>query len=38
MVDIPIVRFDRIHTLQGWQRKSMVSALTLLGLDEWTHY
>ena len=29
-----IERFDRIHTLQGWQRKSMVSALTLLGLDE----
>jgi len=29
-----IERFDRIHTLQGWQRTSMVSALTLLGLDE----
>jgi len=29
-----IERFDRIHTSQGWQRKSMVSALTLLGLDE----
>ena len=29
-----IERFDRIHTLQGWQRKGMVSALTLLGLDE----
>ena len=29
-----IERFDRINTLQGWQRKSMVSALTLLGLDE----
>ena len=25
-----IERFDRIHTPQGWQRKSMVSALTLL--------
>jgi len=29
-----IERFDRIHTPQGWQRKGMVSALTLLGLDE----
>jgi serine/threonine-protein kinase HipA len=29
-----IERFDRIHTGQGWQRKNMVSALTLLGLDE----
>ncbi len=29
-----IERFDRIHTLPGWQRKGMVSALTLLGLDE----
>lgn len=29
-----IERFDRTHKLQGWQRKSMVSALTLLGLDE----
>jgi serine/threonine-protein kinase HipA len=29
-----IERFDRIHTLQGWERKGMVSALTLLGLDE----
>jgi serine/threonine-protein kinase HipA len=29
-----IERFDRIHTGQGWQRKSMISALTLLGLDE----
>jgi len=29
-----IERFDRTHALQGWQRKSMVSALTLLGLDE----
>ena len=29
-----IERFDRIRTGQGWRRKSMVSALTLLGLDE----
>ncbi len=29
-----IERFDRIYTSQGWQRKIMVSALTLLGLDE----
>jgi serine/threonine-protein kinase HipA len=29
-----IERFDRIRTGQGWQRKCMVSALTLLGLDE----
>jgi serine/threonine-protein kinase HipA len=29
-----IERFDRFRTEQGWQRKSMVSALTLLGLDE----
>jgi serine/threonine-protein kinase HipA len=29
-----IERFDRNHTRQGWQRKCMVSALTLLGLDE----
>ena len=29
-----IERFDRFRTQQGWQRKSMVSALTLLGLDE----
>lgn len=29
-----IERFDRIHTPDGWQRKAMVSALTLLGLDE----
>jgi serine/threonine-protein kinase HipA len=28
-----IERFDRIQTGQGWQRKCMVSALTLLGLD-----
>ncbi|RJP77171.1 MAG: type II toxin-antitoxin system HipA family toxin [Desulfobacteraceae bacterium] len=29
-----IERFDRIHTEHGWQRKCMVSALTMLGLDE----
>ena len=29
-----IERFDRIRTGQGWQRKIMLSALTLLGLDE----
>lgn len=29
-----IERFDRICTDNGWSRKSMVSALTLFGLDE----
>lgn len=29
-----IERFDRIHSDTGWQRKIMVSALTLLELDE----
>jgi serine/threonine-protein kinase HipA len=29
-----IERFDRIKTSNGWQRKSMVSSLTLFGLDE----
>ncbi len=29
-----IERFDRTPSAQGWQRKAMVSALTLLGLDE----
>ncbi len=29
-----IERFDRKYTSQGWQRKSMLSALTLFGLDE----
>ncbi len=29
-----IERFDRLHTTQGWQRKAMVSALTLLELDD----
>ena len=29
-----VERFDRIKTDGGWQRKSMVSALTMLALDE----
>lgn len=29
-----IERFDRIHTDAGWQRRAIVSALTLLELDE----
>ena len=29
-----IERFDRAHTDAGWQRKMMVSALTMLALDE----
>lgn len=29
-----IERFDRIKAQAGWQRKAMVSALTMLGLDE----
>ncbi|PWQ96149.1 type II toxin-antitoxin system HipA family toxin [Leucothrix arctica] len=29
-----IERFDRIHTKNGWQRKAMLSALTLFGLDD----
>ncbi len=29
-----IERFDRTSSPEGWQRKSMVSALTILGLDE----
>ncbi len=29
-----VERFDRVRTPAGWTRKSMVSALTLLGLDE----
>ncbi len=29
-----IKRFDRIHTNNGWLRKSMVSALTMFGLSE----
>jgi len=31
-----IRRFDRIHVVSGWQRKSMVSALTLFGLSDMT--
>ena len=29
-----IERFDRVKADSGWQRKAMVSALTILGLDE----
>lgn len=29
-----IERFDRVHTQNGWQRKSMVSALTIFEFDE----
>lgn len=29
-----VERFDRVHTHEGWQRKAMVSALTLFGIDE----
>ncbi len=29
-----VERFDRMATANGWQRKSLVSALTLLALDE----
>lgn len=29
-----IERFDRTHTKSGWTRRAMVSALTMLGLDE----
>jgi len=29
-----IERFDRVHSEAGWQRKLMVSALTMLALDE----
>lgn len=29
-----IERFDRLYTRDGWQRKIMVSALTMLALDE----
>ena len=31
---ILIERFDRVKTERGWTRKSMVSALTMFGLDE----
>lgn len=34
--DILLVeRFDRVYTSEGWTRKAMVSALTLLELGEW---
>lgn len=29
-----VERFDRLRTNEGWQRKAMVSALTIFGLDE----
>ena len=29
-----VERFDRVHVNDGWQRKIMVSALTMLALDE----
>jgi serine/threonine-protein kinase HipA len=29
-----VERFDRVHTDKGWQRKLIVSALTILGLKE----
>lgn len=29
-----VERFDRLRTSDGWQRKAMVSALTIVGLDE----
>lgn len=29
-----IERFDRMHAKDGWTRRAMVSALTMLGLDE----
>ncbi|MDZ4394066.1 type II toxin-antitoxin system HipA family toxin [Cypionkella sp.] len=29
-----IERFDRVKAASGWQRRAMVSALTILGLDE----
>ncbi|CAB3788491.1 hypothetical protein LMG28614_02700 [Paraburkholderia ultramafica] len=29
-----IERFDRVRATKGWQRRAMVSALTLFGLDE----
>jgi serine/threonine-protein kinase HipA len=29
-----IERFDRVQSAKGWERKAMVSALTLFGLDE----
>ncbi|HBA88409.1 MAG TPA: phosphatidylinositol kinase [Geobacter sp.] len=29
-----VARFDRVHTAAGWQRRGLVSALTMLQLDE----
>lgn len=29
-----VERFDRLRTSEGWQRKAIVSALTIFGLDE----
>lgn len=29
-----VERFDRVNTAKGWQRRPMVSALTILGLEE----
>lgn len=29
-----VERFDRVHETKGWSRRAMVSALTMLGLDE----
>jgi serine/threonine-protein kinase HipA len=31
---ILVERFDRIHSIKGWQRKNMISALTLFEFDE----
>lgn len=31
-----IERFDRTHTASGWARKSMISALTMFGLNDMT--
>jgi len=31
-----IERFDRIHSAEGWLRKSMISALTMFGLSDMT--
>lgn len=34
-----VERFDRLSSVHGWVRKAMVSALTLMGLDEFeAHY
>lgn len=31
-----IERFDRVHSAEGWLRKSMISALTMFGLSDMT--